>query len=341
MERLTSLPIPAHFNPQTVAQIWKTPYEQRAAEARAWAHEHNLQPVSQDTIRIGLLLIDVQNTFCLPDFELFVSGRSGSGAVDDNRRLCEFIYRNLGAITEIIATLDTHQAQQIFHALFLVDDEGNHPGPYTLVSAADILEGRWHFNPALADSLGKSHVEADHHLKYYTSKLNASGKYDLTIWPYHAMLGGIGHAMVPAVEEAIFFHSMARYATSDLIIKGNHPWTEAYSAIGPEILDDANGNPIAEKSLRIFNKLQSLDALFVAGQAKSHCVAWTVEDLLHQIQENKPDLCSRVYLLEDCTSPVVVAGVVDYTEAANEAFRRFEDAGINICTSTQVLSDLF
>ena len=38
---------------------------------------------------------DVQNTFCLPDFELFVSGRSGTGAVDDNRRLCEFIYRHI------------------------------------------------------------------------------------------------------------------------------------------------------------------------------------------------------------------------------------------------------
>ena len=33
-----------------------------------------------------------------------------------------------------------------------------------------------------------------------------SGKYELTVWPFHALLGGIGHALVSAVEEAIFFH---------------------------------------------------------------------------------------------------------------------------------------
>ena len=31
----------------------------------------------------------------------------------------------------------------------------------------------------------------------------------------------------------------------------------------------------------------------------------------------------KVYLLEDCTSPVVVPGVVDYTEQADAAFRHF------------------
>jgi len=34
-------------------------------------------------------------------FELFVGGQSGSGAVDDNVRLCEFIYRNLGLVSAI------------------------------------------------------------------------------------------------------------------------------------------------------------------------------------------------------------------------------------------------
>jgi hypothetical protein len=27
---------------------------------------------------------------------------------------------------------------QIFHAVWLVDDDGNHPAPYTLVSAEDV-----------------------------------------------------------------------------------------------------------------------------------------------------------------------------------------------------------
>src|SRR5690606_9857924 len=109
---------------------YRVPYEERAREARAWARAHGVRPAAEDEVRLGLLLIDVQNTFCLPEFELYVRGRSGTGAVDDNRRLADFIYRNLGRITRIVATLDTHQAFQIFHAVFLVDERGEHPAPY-------------------------------------------------------------------------------------------------------------------------------------------------------------------------------------------------------------------
>ena len=68
---------------------------------------------------------------------------------------------------------------------------------------------------------------------HYTRALEASGKYELTIWPYHAMLGGIGHALVPAVEEAIFFHSVARRSQPAFQQKGTSPLTEHYSVLGP------------------------------------------------------------------------------------------------------------
>jgi nicotinamidase-related amidase len=337
--KVKPLPIPDHYQAEQVGQCWKVAYEQRAQEARAWAARHGIQPAAGDQRRIGLLLIDVQNTFCLPDFELFVRGRSGTGAIDDNRRLCEFIYRNLGSLTEVYITLDTHQAQQIFHAVFLVDEYGGHPGPYTLVTAADIEQRRWRFNPALAGGLGLSQKQAAEHLAYYTAQLSATGKYDLTIWPYHAMLGGIGHALAPAVEEALFFHNIARYSQTEFIIKGQHPLTESYSAIGPEVLTTPDGSQIADKSERIFNRLQKLDALYVAGQAKSHCVAWTIADLLRQIEERQPALAERVYLLEDCASPVVVPGTVDFTEQADEAYQRFAAAGMQIVRSTDALKD--
>ena len=83
----------------------------------------------------------MQNTFCTPGFELFVAGRSGTGALDDSRRLCEFVYRNLGSLTQIVPTLDTHQALQIFHRALLVDAEGRHPEPFTLVTAEDVEAG--------------------------------------------------------------------------------------------------------------------------------------------------------------------------------------------------------
>ena len=89
--------------------------------------QHQISPASTDEYKIGLLAIDVQNSFCIPGFELFVGGNSGQGAVEDNQRLCEFIYRNLSSITHICATLDTHHAMQIFHSVFLVNEQGEHP----------------------------------------------------------------------------------------------------------------------------------------------------------------------------------------------------------------------
>lgn len=333
------LPLPPHYDPALVGQVWRVPYEERAGAAREWALSHGLHPAAEDVFKVALLLVDVQNTFCIPDYELFVGGRSGNGAVEDNIRLTEFIYRNLGIITDIIATFDTHQAAQIFHAVFLVNEEGRHPAPYTLVSAQDVRSGKWRFNMALADSLGIDPEYGQRHLEHYTAELERRGKYDLTIWPYHAMLGGLGHALVSAVEEAIFFHSLARYSRPKFEIKGANPLTEHYSAIGPEVLSGPDGQPIAEKSRTFFEAVRSHDALIIAGQAKSHCVAWTIDDLLADCQAQEPGLLEKIYLLDDCSSPVVVPGVIDYTEQAEAAYRRFAEAGMHVVRSTLPIAE--
>src|ERR671910_177192 len=264
---MRELQLPKHFEPSRVGEVWRVPYEDRAREAEAWAEKHALGPAAEDSFRLCLLAVDVQNTFCIPDFELFVAGRSGTGAVDDNRRLCEFVYRNLGPITQIYPSLDTHHAMQVFHAIWVVDEYGDHPAPYTLVSVDDVKAGRWRMNPAVAEALDIDVDYAERYLAHYTQQLAEGGKYNLTIWPYHAMLGSIGHALVSAVEEAVFFHSIARHSQPDFQVKGN--------------------NRLAE----------------------------------------------RTYLLEDCTSPVVVPGVVDYTDEADAAFERYAAAGMHVVRS--------
>ncbi len=334
----SELPIPPHFDPTKVGDVWKVAYQDRAAEAEVWARRHSLSPAFRDLFRVCLVPVDVQNTFCIPEFELFVGGQSGTGAVDDNRRLCEFIYRNLGVITEISPTMDTHQAMQIFHAVFLVNDAGEHPAPYTLISAEDIEQGVWKFNPEIARSLGVSQAYGQEHLRFYTGQLKQGGKYDLTIWPYHAMLGGIGHALVSAVEESIFFHSIARHSQPDFQIKGNNPFTENYSVLKPEVLEGPNGDKIGRKNERFISKLMAFDAVIIAGQAKSHCVAWTIADLLDEILVSDEALAQKVYLLEDCTSPVVIPGVVDYTDQADAAFQRFKEAGMHLVRSNDPIS---
>jgi nicotinamidase-related amidase len=336
---MRELPVPDFHRPDRVGEVWRVPYEERARGARAWAEQHGIRPAAEDSLRICLLAVDVQNTFCIPGFELFVGGRSGTGAVDDNRRLCEFAYRNLGSITRVVPSLDTHRAMQVFHAVWLVDAEGNHPEPYTLVSADDVESGRWRINPAAAESLGYEPGYAERVLRHYTQQLADGGKYELTIWPYHALLGGIGHALVSAVEEAFFFHGIARSSQPAFQVKGEHPLTEHYSMLGPEVTEGPDEERLAGRNTGLIEKLLAYDAVIIAGQAKSHCVAWTIDDLLEGDDERVKSLAHRVYLLEDCSSPVVVPGVVDYTDEADAAFERFAAAGMHVVRSSEPLTE--
>lgn len=334
---MSHLPIPGFFDSNKLDQVWRVPYEERARDAQEWAFQHGLQPASADEAKTWLMLVDVQNTFCIPDFELYVAGRSGRGAVDDNRRLCEFIYRNLNVISHITATMDTHNAMQIFHAIFLVDQNGAHPAPYTIVSAEDVRTGKWKFNPALAGRFGITPDVGQKRLEHYTTRLEEKGKYALTVWPYHSMLGGVGHALVSSVEEALFFHSIARLAPPHFEVKGDRSFTEHYSVIGPEVEHGPQGEQLGEHNNEFVEMLNEVDHLIITGQAKSHCVAFTISDLLDDLRKEDPSLAKKIYLLEDCTSPVVVPGA-DFTDAADQAFARFAEAGMHLVRSTDPVS---
>lgn len=333
---MKQLPIPKHFDPKKVGEVWRIPYQDVANAATAWSKKHNIPHAAKDKRRISLMIIDAQNTFCIPGFELFVGGQSGTGAVDDNTRLSQFIYREMGNVTEIDPTMDTHTAMQIFHPIFWVNDKGEHPiGAVTIISVEDVKQGVWKVNPAIAKSVaGGNYTGLQRHALHYVQKLSDDGKYPLIVWPYHAMLGGIGHALVSSIEEAIFFHNISRNSQTNFEIKGGNPLTENYSVLRPEVLEGADKRPIAQKNARFIKRLLESDYVIIAGQAKSHCVAWTIDDLLNEINTVDTKLAKKVYLMEDCTSSVVVPGVIDFTTQGDAAFKRFADAGMNVVKST-------
>ena len=177
--------------------------------------------------------------------------------------------------------------------------KGRHPAPYTVVSAYEVEAGVWR----AADPEEQGHARA-----VRPRALAERGRYRLTVWPYHAMLGGIGHALVSAVEEAVFFHAIARQLAGRVPGEGRRPPRRAL--LGPR----PRGRRPAQRGADRAPAARSTRS-WSPGQAKSHCVAWTVEDLLQDIP------AERVYLLEDCTSPVVVSGAVDFTAEGERGVR--------------------
>jgi len=330
-----SLPLPPFYDPTAASRVYRVPYQVRAEQAREWATAHGIRPASEDARRVALLLVDVQNTFCLPEFELFVAGRSGRGATEDSERIAAFLYRHLDRITQVVLTLDTHTAAQIFHPLFWVDAAGEHPAPHTVITLQDVESGRWRVNPELAPAVApRPRFDVEAWGGHYARRLAEGGKYPLVVWPYHSMVGGIGHALVSVVEEAVFFHAIARQSPTRVEVKGRNPLTENYSVLRPEVMEDASGIPIDSPNRALVDHLLSFDTVVIAGEAKSHCVEWTVEDLLAEIRARDARLARKIVLLDDCSSPVVVPGVADYTEAAEAASARFAAAGMRRALST-------
>jgi nicotinamidase-related amidase len=81
----------------------------------------------------------------------------------------------------------------------------------------------------------------------------------------------------------------------------------------------------------------------IAGQAASHCVKSTIDDLLDEIAAQDKNLAKKVYLVTDCMSAVTVPDgkggfAVDFTPQADAALAKFANAGMNLVRSTDPIT---
>ncbi len=336
-----ALPLPPHYDPSQAERVDYHPSHLELGVAAAkWRRTHSIQAVSPGQPNIELLVIDGQLDFSFPTGSLYVGGHSGVGAIEDSRRIAEFIYRNLGLISRITPTMDTHLPYQVFYPSAHVRSDGVHPDPYTQISHADYASGVYQANPLMARALGADQAWLTRQFTDYCRRLEAGGRYGLTIWPYHCEIGEPGHGLVGVISAARIFHGYVRGAANDPAIKGGHPLTENYSVFQPEVLETWDGKPIGHKNVELLQRLSQSDLrLIICGQASSHCVAWTIRDFLGYLQKEAPEMVQRVYVVEDMMSPVVVkdpAGnvVADFAPQARAALDDFRNAGMHVVKST-------
>jgi nicotinamidase-related amidase len=337
------LPLPPFYDAAHAARWDYRPDQQALLEAAGrWRATHNVAPAAADRRRVTLLLVDVQKDFCFPEGTLYVGGRTGRGAVEDNDRLARFLYRNLARLTDVTCTMDTHFPFQVFSPAFWRDASGGPVAPHREITADDVEQGRVRPNPDLAASLANGDYDwLVRQVIFYCRRLEAAGKYRLYIWPPHCILGSDGHALVGTVHEARLFHAYTRSALDGVEVKGGHPLTENYSVLSPEVLERHDGGVLAERNTALVDTLLAADVLVVAGQAASHCVKSTLEDLLHAITARDRALARRVYVLRDCMSSVAVPDpaqpgcfVFDFTPQTEAALERLAAAGMHVVEST-------
>ncbi len=345
MKRFLQTPIPDFYAPAEADNFAFAPQSQQVFEdARAYRVAHGVAPSASDSLRVHLLLIDVQKDFCFPEGSLFVAGRSGRGALDDNRRIAEFIYRNVANISDITTTMDTHFAFQIFFPSFWLGDDGQPPAPHTTIGTDQIRSGKVRPNPAMAKWLCNGNYGwLLRQVEHYAAELERGKKYQLYLWPPHCLLGSDGHALVGVLQEARLFHAYLRGAQSWVEVKGGNPLTENYSVLRPEVLTRHDGMALGQRNTQFLKTLLAADVVAIAGQAASHCVKSSIDDLLDEIVRTAPELARKVHVLTDCMSAVTVPNgqggfVVDFTDDADGALARFADAGMNLVRSTDPIN---
>lgn len=232
-----------------------------------------------------LLVIDPQVDFCDPKGSLFVAG-----ADKDMQRLTKMVDRIGDKLTSIHVTLDSHHLVSIFHPAFWIDKKGKHPGPFTLINAADVENGVW---STTVPSWSKRAVE-------YVKQLAKNGRYLLCVWPPHCLIGSNGYQVNPDFHTAIMKWSEKNLKTVDFVTKGSNPWTEHYSAVVADVPDPSD--PSTQINIRLIKTLMEADEILIAGEASSHCLANTVRDIANNFGDDS--YVKKLTLIEDGTSAV-------------------------------------
>ena len=159
----------------------------------------------EDEARNHLLIIDMQIDFCHEQGTLRVPG-----AKEDIRRLTEFIYRHAERITGITCSMDSHLPNQIFNPSWWVNEQGHHPVPFTVITAQDVQAGTWR-------PLSDPKWSLD-----YLNKLEEQAKKALVVWPYHALIGGVGNGLDPELWSRCFLALPGTPSTTYLVEKGQY-----------------------------------------------------------------------------------------------------------------------
>ncbi|KAH9258144.1 hypothetical protein BASA81_003707 [Batrachochytrium salamandrivorans] len=229
----------------------------------------------------ALLLIDPQNDFIEEWGTLMVPG-----GMKDAQTLAKAISDSPHSISQIFTTMDTHQRLHVAHPLFWTNGLTN-PSPFSQISLAQVQSGMWKASLPEFQSWAVG----------YVAELERQGRFQLTIWPEHCLVGTKGHAVVDCLASAMHEWEAKTLSSTSFLFKGNNALTEHYSCFKAEVpkMDDQN----TLFNLSFIRELDRYEEIVVAGQALSHCVNFSVRDLASAVSSP-----TKIIVLTDGSSPI-------------------------------------
>lgn len=240
----------------------------------------NSRPPDDDEDRLvggtTLLLIDVQN--CMhQDFSI---------PMQDSLLLAKLIHNNTNKIDRILATVLTQDLLHISHSHYWINDDGYHPKPFTKITSQDVLTGRFIPNPRMKPSLTRNVLQQKYlkqsvldgeldlfqYTVHYLEQLEASNRFNHSIWPQHCLVGTPGTSIVEPVMEALLKWTNDTGKSVEWIYTARNPLTEMTSILQANVVISQG----TSYNTNLMKMLKTSKRLLVAGPSKSHAVNWSM-----------------------------------------------------------------
>ena len=124
------------------------------------------------------------------------------------------------------------------------------------------------------------------------------------------------------------------FANVDYVTKGTNTFTEHYGALMAEVPDPSD--PGTGLNTAFLDVLAQADIVAVAGEALSHCVMSTVNQIADNIGEEQ---IKKFHILTDCSSPIPQVGAgPDFPAIAQAWLKAMEARGMHLVTSDKFLA---
>jgi nicotinamidase/pyrazinamidase len=276
-------------------------------------HINTDEPRKEPAMNAQLLIIDPQNDFCdIPGAALPVAGANA-----DMLRLASLIQNNASKIDGITVTLDSHPSVAVERTTFWVSADEAEVPPFTFITASDVASGKY----LPRDQTFTTAVLA------MLNQLAAKGRPGLVVWPVHCVTGTWGHNIQESVTRQLQAWEFSRQRAVRKVLKGEYPLTEHFGVFEADA--PIEGVESTQFNTRLAAALtEGVDLLFIAGEASSHCVASSFDQLVRYRCGNQ-GAGPRLVLLKDCMSPVT-----GFEAAASEFYGRAREAGAQLLDAT-------
>jgi nicotinamidase-related amidase len=235
-------------------------------------------PVGENPhLKTALLIIDPQNDFVI----------DSKPAINDMINTIQMLKDFGSKISDIFVSLDTHNRFHIAHPLFWTDRNGNNPKPGTKISLSDVAP-EW--DPQNPTKWRTTRPEFQQAAYKYIKDLEKYNRFEHQIFPEHCLIGSKGSMVFEPLTEALGSWERKYVKSVRYITKGSESKRDQFSALRSE--DHVRVNEAFIKDLETYERV------LVCGEVITHCVRFTLEDLLELSQ-------SKIVLLKDAATGTV------------------------------------